>query len=161
MTSAEFDTSKRTIPHTKSDEPTVFTNCDFFFVSIVLKDSAKSILGVELSGPKSETALVKLVDGTTFEISDLRESPTDPRSPLKLVSRCRLYKVPIKNTGLLSAVGSDGISKSGKKKKSYANERVRLAEEKNKERAERMAQDERERLEELYRLEGEDSSFLK
>lgn len=152
--SAQFHT-------TKSDEPTVFTNCDFFFVSIVLKDSAKSILGVELSGPKSETALVKLVDGTTFEISDLRESPTDPRSPLKLVSRCRLYKVPIKNTGLLSAVGSDGISKSGKKKKSYANERVRLAEEKNKERAERMAQDERERLEELYRLEGEDSSFLK
>ena len=135
--------------------------CNNYRVSVVLKDSAKSILGVEISGPKSETALVKLADGTSFTISDLKESPTDPRSPLKLVARCRLYKVPIKNTGLLSAVSSEGISKSGKKKKSYANERVRLAEEKNKERAERMAQDERERLEEVYKMEGEDPSFLK
>ena len=29
---------------------------------IILKDSAKSVLAVELSGPKSETALVKLVE---------------------------------------------------------------------------------------------------
>ena len=29
---------------------------------VILKDSAKSVLAVELSGPKSETALVKLVE---------------------------------------------------------------------------------------------------
>ena len=29
---------------------------------IILKDSAKSVLAVELSGPKSETAIVKLVE---------------------------------------------------------------------------------------------------
>jgi len=123
---------------------------------VILKDSAKSILSVELSGPKSETAIVKLVDGTSFTISDLVESSTDPRSPLKLVARCRLYKIPVKNTGLLSALSGDGsmISNSGKKKKNFANPRVQQAEVKQKAMRERMAEDERERLAELYRMEG-------
>ena len=122
----------------------------------ILKDSAKSILSVELSGPKSETAIVKLVDGTTFTIGDLVESSTDPRSPLKLVARCRLYKIPVKNTGLLSAVSGEGsiISTSGKKKKNYMNPRVQAAEVKEQAKRERMAEDERERLEELYKMEG-------
>jgi len=129
---------------------------------VILKDSAKSILTVELSGPKSETALVKLVDGTVFTISDLVESSTDPRSPLKLVARCRLYKIPVKNTGLVSAVGGEGglISESGRKKKNYMNPRVQEAERKEKEKRERMAEDERERLEELYRMEVEEKGFL-
>jgi len=128
----------------------------------ILKDSAKSILAVELSGPKSETAIVRLVDGTTFTISDLVESSTDPRSPLKLVARCRLYKIPIKNIGLLSALSGDGslISDSGKKKKSYMNPRVQEAEKKEKEKRERMAEDERDRLEELYKMEGAEKGFL-
>ncbi|KAL3778365.1 hypothetical protein ACHAW5_008308 [Stephanodiscus triporus] len=129
---------------------------------VILKDSAKSILAVELSGPKSETAIVRLVDGTTFTISDLVESSTDPRSPLKLVARCRLYKIPIKNTGLLSAVSGEGsmISDSGRKKKSYMNPRVQEAEKKEREKRERMAEDERDRLEELYKMEGAEKGFL-
>lgn len=129
---------------------------------IILKDSAKSILIVELSGPKSETAIVRLFDGTTFTISDLVESSTDPRSPLKLVARCRLYKIPIKNTGLLSAVSGEGsmISDSGKKKKSYMNPRVQEAEKKEQAKRERMAEDERDRLEELYKLEGSEKGGL-
>jgi len=130
---------------------------------IILKDSAKSIFIVELSGPKSETAIVKLVDGTTFSISDLVESSTDPRSPLKLVARCRLYKVPVKNTGLLSALSGETsiISNSGKKTKSYMNPRVQEAEKKEKEKRERMMEDERERLAELYRMEGAEEGLLK
>jgi len=125
------------------------TSADF---DIILKDSAKSILAVELSGPKSETAIVKLVDGTTFAIGDLVESSTDPRSPLKLVARCRLFKIPVKNTGLADAL-PNLTSVSGKKKKNFANTRVQQAEKLNEEARARMAEDERERLEELYKSE--------
>ena len=81
---------------------------------------------------------------------------------MKLVARCRLYNVPIKNTGLLSAVSGESsiISSTGKKKKSYMNKQVQKAEEKEKEKRERMAEDERERLAELYRMEGEEKGFL-
>lgn len=127
----------------------------------ILKDSAKSILSVELSGPKSETAIVKLVDGTTFAIGDLVESSTDPRSPLKLVARCRLYKIPVKNTGLVSALNGGIVSSSGKKKKNYMNPRVQEAEKKEQAKRERMAEDERERLQELYLMEGKEEGFLK
>lgn len=119
---------------------------------IILKDSAKSILSVELSGAKSETAIVKLVDGTTFAIGDLVESSTDPRSPLKLVARCRLFKIPVKNTGLANAL-PNMTSVSGKKKKNFANTRVQQAEKLNEEARARMAEDERERLEEVYKSE--------
>jgi hypothetical protein len=124
---------------------------------VILKSSSKSISIVELSGPKSETCLVKLVDGTQFSVSDLIESSTDPRSPLKLVSRCRLYNVPVKNVGLLSALGKTGDT--GKKKKVYSNERVRAAEEKNAERRLRMEEDERERLAELYKQQQQEGDF--
>lgn len=129
---------------------------------VILRDSAKSIVSVELSGPKSETALVRLADGTTFSISDLIESNTDPRSPLKLVARCRLYNVPVKNVGLEAALSGENsiIGSSGKKKKSYMNKQVQKAEEKEQAKRERMAEDERERLAELYRMEGEEKRFL-
>ncbi|KAL7505840.1 hypothetical protein ACHAXN_003278 [Cyclotella atomus] len=139
-------TNAADIPSVTSDE-----------FDIILKSSSKSISIVELSGPKSETCLVKLVDGTQFTVSDLIESSTDPRSPLKLVARCRLYNVPVKNVGLLSAVGITGAS--GKKKKTYANERVRAAEEKNAEKRQRMEEDERERLAELYRQQQQDGGL--
>ena len=152
-------TSSYAAPASNTNIPSV-TSAEF---DIILKDSAKSILTVELSGPKSETAIVKLVDGTIFSISDLIESSTDPRSPLKLVARCRLYKVPVKNTGLLSALSGEGsiISNSGKKTKSYMNPRVQEAEKKEKEKRERMMEDERERLAELYRMEGSEEGLLK
>lgn len=129
---------------------------------VILRDSAKSIVSVELSGVKSETALVRLADGTTFSISDLVESSTDPRSPLKLVARCRLYNVPVKNVGLAAALSGENsiIGASGKKKKSYMNKQVQKAEEKEQAKRERMAEDERERLAELYRMEGEEKGFL-
>ena len=146
-------------PSIASAETPGVTSTEF---DTILKDSAKSILSVELSGPKSETAIVKLVDGTTFTISDLVESSTDPRSPLKLVARCRLYNIPVKNTGLISAVNGEGslVSSSGKKKKNYMNPRVQEAERKQVARRERMAEDERERLEELYKMEGQEKGFL-
>ncbi|KAL7467372.1 hypothetical protein ACHAXS_007612 [Conticribra weissflogii] len=125
---------------------------------LILKDSAKSVLSVELSGPKSETALVRLVDGTEFSISDLVESSVDPRSPLKLVAKCRLYNIPVRNATLAGVGGV--VGGSGKKKKVYMNERVAEAAEKEKEKKRRMEEDERERLAELYRLEGEEKGFL-
>ena len=97
--------------------------------------------------------------GTAFTISDLVESSTDPRSPLKLVARCRLYKIPVKNTGLISVLNAE-ISDSGKKKKSYMNPRVQEAEKKQQAMRERMAEDERDRLEELYNMEGKEEGFL-
>lgn len=148
------------LPAASNAEALSITSDEF---DIILKDSAKSILSVELSGPKSETAIVKLVDGTTFTISDLVESSVDPRSPLKLVARCRLYKITVRNTGLVSAVTGEGniISTSGKKKKNFMNPRVQEAEKKNVEKRARMAEDERERLEELYKMEGSEKEFLK
>mmetsp|Transcript_9022 Transcript_9022/g.9903 ORF Transcript_9022/g.9903 Transcript_9022/m.9903 type:complete len:211 (-) Transcript_9022:52-684(-) len=114
----------------------------------ILKDSAKSIAGVALSGPKLETAVVTLIDGTQFGLSDLYESSTDPRSPLKLISTCRLYKIPIKSGELEETVLK--LSSSGsKKKRVYMNERVRVAAEKEKEKKLRMEQDEIERQVEL------------
>eukprot|EP00585_Thalassiosira_rotula_P003429 CAMPEP_0196145280 /NCGR_PEP_ID=MMETSP0910-20130528/19801_1 /TAXON_ID=49265 /ORGANISM="Thalassiosira rotula, Strain GSO102" /LENGTH=228 /DNA_ID=CAMNT_0041407195 /DNA_START=62 /DNA_END=748 /DNA_ORIENTATION=- len=161
-TSTLLLTTTTTLPTITSAAETIpsVTSSEF---DVILKDSAKSILTVELSGPKSETALVKLVDGTIFTISDLVESSTDPRSPLKLVARCRLYKIPVKNTGLTSAVSglNSVVSEGGKKKKNYMNPRVQEAEKKEKAKRERMAEDERERLEELYLMEGREQGFLK
>lgn len=159
LPAAALSLSTGSLPAAASDLPSV-TSAEF---DTILKDSAKSILSVELSGPKSETALIRLADGTAFTISDLVESSTDPRSPLKLVARCRLYKIPVKNTGLISAVGGgEGsiVSESGRKKKNYMNPRVKEAQRKEQEKRERMAEDERERLEELYRMEGREEGFL-
>jgi len=107
---------------------------------------------VEFSGPKSEQAIARLVDGTLFEISGLVDSATDPRSPLKLVATCRGYKVPTKFTSLEMAVSS-----TPKKKKVYMNARVQEAAQKEKEKRERMAKDEESRLAELYRMEEEEA----
>ena len=58
---------------------------------IILRDSARSIQRVEFSGPKAETVRVRLIDGTVFGIKDIIESPTDPRSPLKVQAACREF----------------------------------------------------------------------
>jgi len=107
---------------------------------------ASSIKIVELSGPKSETALVTLVDGTLFQISDLFESPTDPRSPLKLVATCRSYGVKTQFSSLKNAIAELSEKGGGKRRKVYMNKRVQEAMEKEKEKKERMAQDEAERI---------------
>lgn len=118
----------------------------------LLQDSAKSIQVVEFSGPKSETVVVRLMDGTTFGISDVVESSFDPRSPLKIAAICRENKVPTK------FVGMDAIlANAPKKKKMYMNERVQKAAEKEKAKRERLAKDEEERLAEIYRLEEEEA----
>ena len=79
------------------------------------------------------------------------------------MARCRLYKIPVKNTGLTSALSGEGsiVSSSGKKKKNYMNPRVQEAQKKELARKERMAEDERERLEELYKMEEKEEGFLK
>ena len=59
---------------------------------IIVRDSAKSIQRVEFSGPQAETVRVKLIDGTVFGLSDVIESSTDPRSPLKVQAACREAK---------------------------------------------------------------------
>jgi len=120
----------------------------------ILKNSARSVDIVEFAGPKSDIVTVKLVDGTAFGISDVVESSTDPRSPLKLVATLRSYKVPCKFMTLENALSKTTTTKT---KKSYANERVQLAAQKEREKAERMAQDEAERQAELARMEQEES----
>mmetsp|Transcript_7242 Transcript_7242/g.10330 ORF Transcript_7242/g.10330 Transcript_7242/m.10330 type:complete len:212 (+) Transcript_7242:100-735(+) len=117
----------------------------------IMRTSARSISIVEFSGSKSETAIVTLLDGTTFSITDLFESSTDPRSPLKLIASCRSYKVPTKNVGLEDALSSFANSGS-KKKRVYMNERVRVAAEKERAKKIRMDEDERERLSETLRM---------
>jgi hypothetical protein len=117
--------------------------------SILLRDSSMSIRVVEFSGPKSETVIVKLVDGTTFGIKDIVESSTDPRSPLKLSAACRESTVKTKFVDIESLLAST----SPNKKKVYANERVQLAAEKERAKAERMRVDEEERLEQVRKME--------
>ncbi len=119
----------------------------------LFKTSAKSVLVVEFSGPRSETVMVKLVDGVTqFGLSDVIESPTDPRSPLRVAAICREFKVPTKFTTIESMLAKTSrTSGSGAtKRKLYTNDRVREAQVKEKEKKERMDQDEAERLVELF-----------
>mmetsp|Transcript_10482 Transcript_10482/g.22759 ORF Transcript_10482/g.22759 Transcript_10482/m.22759 type:complete len:219 (+) Transcript_10482:41-697(+) len=120
----------------------------------IIRDSAKSISIVEFSGPRSETAVARLVDGTVFEITGLIDSPSDPRSPLKLAAICRASKIPTKFLNLELAVSSSG----SKKKKSYANTRVQEAAAKERERKARMEADEQQRLAELYQMEEAEAS---
>eukprot|EP00979_Chaetoceros_neogracilis_P005341 scaffold978_cov230-Chaetoceros_neogracile.AAC.5 len=113
--------------------------------------AAKSVKIVEFSGPKSETAVVTLIDGTQFFITDIYESPVDPRSPLKLIATCRINNVPIKSVGLQDALVN--LSSPGsKKKKVYMNKRVQKAADLEREKKERMDQDEVDRLAEIELL---------
>jgi hypothetical protein len=79
------------------------------------------------TGPKSENVIVKLVDGTNFGIKDVVESPTDPRSPLKVAAACRESGVRTKFVDLEAVLAS-----APKKKKLYTNQRVQEAAEKEK-----------------------------
>ena len=113
---------------------------------IILRDSPFSIQVVEFSGPKSETVTVRLVDGTVFGIQGVVESPTDPRSPLKVAAACRENNVKTKFVELESFLSTMP------KKKMYTNQRVQEAQAKERERQLRMQQDEEERLAELRRM---------
>jgi hypothetical protein len=126
------------IPMVKSEE----------FESI-LRDSGRSIQLVEFAGSNGETVTVRLIDGTTFGISDVIESPTDPRSPLKLSALCRQYKVPTKFLAFDSI-----LANTPKKKKVYMNSIVQKAAEKEALKLERLKQDEAERLAALYEIEA-------
>ncbi len=107
----------------------------------ILRDSPLSVDVVEFSGPRSETVVVKLLDGTEFGIKDIIESPSDPRSPLKLKAICRDANVRTRFPELEAVLAA-----APKKKKLYANERVQKAYELQ------AAQKERIRLDELDRL---------
>ena len=107
----------------------------------VVRDSPLSIKVVEFSGPKSETVVVKLLDGTVFGIKDIVESSIDPRSPLKVVATCKSANVKTSFVDLEAMLAG-----SPKKKKMYTNERVQKAYELQ------AAQKERIRLDELDRL---------
>ena len=115
----------------------------------IIRDSAKSIKIVEFSGPRSEAAVAYLVDGTKFQITGLIDSPSDPRSPLKLAAICRASKIPTKFLTLELAISASGA----KKKKSYANSRVQEAAAKEREKKARIEADEQERLAELFQQE--------
>lgn len=107
----------------------------------ILRDSPLSVQIVEFSGPRSESVVVKLVDGTAFGIKGIIESPTDPRSPLKVAAACREANVKTKFVDFEAMLAG-----STKKKKMYTNERVQKAYELQ------AAQKERIRLDELERL---------
>jgi hypothetical protein len=118
----------------------------------ILRDSGRSIQMVEFAGTTGDTVTVRLVDGTLFGISDVIESPTDPRSPLKIKAMCRQYKVPTKFLALESALAG-----TPKKKKVYMNSIVQTAAEKEVLKAERMRQDEEARLAALYKMEEDEA----
>jgi hypothetical protein len=109
--------------------------------ALILRDSPLSVQVVEFSGPKAENVVVKLVDGTVFGIKDIFESSTDPRSPLKVAAACRESGVRTKFVDLEAV-----LSAAPKKKKMYTNQRVQEAQEKERERLERIRKDEEERL---------------
>jgi len=119
---------------------------------IIVRDSGRSISRVEFSGPKSETVQVKLADGTSFGIRDIKESPTDPRSPLKIAAVCRENGIPTKFVDFEAVLASKTT-----KRKMYTNQRVQEAAAKEKERLERMQRDEKERLAELAKM-GQDET---
>ena len=123
----------------------------------IARVSAKSVAVVEFSGPKSELALAKLVDGTYFQVTGLVESPSDPRSPLKLAASCRSLGVPTRFLDLELAVGGAG----NKRKKVYANARVQEAARKEREKAERIAEDEGLRLTELREIEAREMAKVR
>jgi len=137
-----FQKAASAIPMISSDE-----------FAIVLRDSALSIQQVEFSGPKSETVIVKLVDGTTFGIKDVIESSVDPRSPLKLSAACRESGVKTKFVELESI-----LANAPKKKKMYTNQRVQDAAEKEREKLERMRQDEEDRIRQLQKMEADEEA---
>lgn len=116
----------------------------------ILKDSYKSVAIVEFGGVKGENAVVKLIDGTEFGISDIVESSTDPRSPLKLVATCKGYDIPTKFTYL------DGfLASSPKRKKVYMNDRLAEAAKKEELKRIRIQEDEQARLKALYEMEND------
>ena len=116
---------------------------------IILMDSPNSVDIVEFSGPKGETIIVKLVDGTQFGIKDIVESSYDPRSPLKVQAACREAGVKTKSVDLESLLARLDT----KKKKMYTNERVQKAYEKEQDKKERMRLDELDRLAEIEQQE--------
>jgi hypothetical protein len=121
---------------------------------IVLRDSALSIQQVEFSGPRSETVIVKLVDGTAFGIKDVIESSVDPRSPLKVAAACRESGVKTKFVELESILAG-----TPKKKKLYTNQRVQDAAEKEREKEERIRQDEEERIRQVKKMEDDEAAL--
>ena len=123
--------------------PTVTT--DEF--SQILRDSARSIVRVEFSGPQNCQVQVLLADGTRFALGDVIESPIDPRSTLKIAALCRANQVPTKFVDLEAALAA-----APKRTKVYANERVKMAAAKEAEKRLRMEQDERDRLEALEKM---------
>jgi hypothetical protein len=118
----------------------------------ILRDSGRSIQMVEFAGTAGDTVTVRLVDGTLFGIAGVIESPSDPRSPLKLAAMCRQYKVPAKFLALESALAG-----TPKKKKVYMNSIVQTAAEKEVLKRERMRQDEEARLAALYKMEEDEA----
>mmetsp|Transcript_38165 Transcript_38165/g.92822 ORF Transcript_38165/g.92822 Transcript_38165/m.92822 type:complete len:236 (+) Transcript_38165:91-798(+) len=120
---------------------------------IILRDSPRSVRVVEFSGPKSETVVVKLVDGTTFGIKDIVESSSDPRSPLKVQAACRENGVATKFADLEAVLAK---STTLSKKKLYTNQRVRDAQQKELERLERIRQDEEARQAQLALMEKDE-----
>lgn len=113
----------------------------------ILRDNSRSIARVEFSGPRQETVLVFLQDGTTFGISDVIDSSVDPRSPLQVQAMCRENDVSVKFTELEALLQGKGRGKM------YTNERVQQANVKEQEKKARMAQDEIERQDALKRME--------
>jgi hypothetical protein len=124
-------------------------------LDIILRDSPYSVKIVEFSGPKAETIIVKLVDGTTFGLKGIIESSTDPRSPLKVSAACREAGVKTKFVDL------EALLTKTPKKKLYTNQLTQNANAKTKVQEERMQQDEEDRLKALQKMEEEGAAAAK
>eukprot|EP00520_Triparma_pacifica_P007330 CAMPEP_0118644200 /NCGR_PEP_ID=MMETSP0785-20121206/6811_1 /TAXON_ID=91992 /ORGANISM="Bolidomonas pacifica, Strain CCMP 1866" /LENGTH=240 /DNA_ID=CAMNT_0006535941 /DNA_START=122 /DNA_END=844 /DNA_ORIENTATION=- len=111
----------------------------------LLSTSPSSIRLVTLSTPTLTTIKCTLKDGTSFDVSGAVESNTDPRSPLKVVSKCRDMGVPFE-TSLLNKPNSEFPNVNNSHGKVYYNSRVKEAAAKNKEKRDRVKRDEEDRV---------------
>eukprot|EP00590_Aulacoseira_subarctica_P012294 CAMPEP_0172417822 /NCGR_PEP_ID=MMETSP1064-20121228/4316_1 /TAXON_ID=202472 /ORGANISM="Aulacoseira subarctica , Strain CCAP 1002/5" /LENGTH=189 /DNA_ID=CAMNT_0013156355 /DNA_START=150 /DNA_END=719 /DNA_ORIENTATION=+ len=116
----------------------------------ILSSSSKSVRRVDFYSysVSDQRAVITLVDGSTFGLSDLIESSTDPRSPLKLVATLKGYNVPYKFPLLEAALSR---TETSGKRKLYLNEAATVAAKKTEEKRERMAQDEEDRKAEVLK----------
>jgi hypothetical protein len=137
FTAPSYAASATTDAATSSSNLPLVTVAEF---ETILKSSSKSIQRVELFSysPTDQRAIVTLVDGSKFGLSNLMvESPTDPRSPLKLVSTLQRYNVPYRFPLI-----EEALSKySQTKRKLYLNDAEREALRKEDEKRERIAKD--------------------
>ena len=131
--------------------------------SLLSSRTSRALSKLEFSGPLLEKCTGRLEDGTTFTVTGLKEDPNSPESPLKIMAMARdrgveysvdfgkVEKIKLGGDGYKEGEGGifENIERSiiGRidkaEKKNFANDRVREAQERTKEKARRREEDNR------------------